>query len=67
MQFSTVDTAEMVAGALFAGNFYGGEVKVMAEALGNSVDWSCAIGGKEAPATIYPVVDFHTGSLSGNI
>lgn len=30
-EFSTIDTAEMVLGALFAGNYFGGEIQAKAE------------------------------------
>ena len=41
-------------------------MKAAAEALFGSVAWSAAIAGA-ADATIYPVVDFATGKMGGNI
>lgn len=42
-ELSTVDTAELVLGALFAGNYFGGEVEIAARNLAESVDWSAAV------------------------
>jgi hypothetical protein len=65
-EYSTVDTAEMAMGALFAGNFFGGEVQRLAQALSRSVSWSNAIKAADSP-TIFPVVDKDSGKMSGNI
>ena len=32
----------MVSGAIFAGNYFGGEIKTLAETLKNIPDWSTA-------------------------
>ena len=37
---STIDTSIMVSGAIFAGNYFGGEIKTLAETLKNIPDWS---------------------------
>ena len=65
-EFSTIDTAELILGAMFAGNYLGGEVLDLATELMNSVSWSDAIESADSP-TIYPVVDEATGEMSGNI
>ena len=65
-QFSTVDTAEMVAGALFAGSFFGGEARVLANRIAEGVHWGAAIAGAN-DSTIFPVVDFATGRMTGTI
>ena len=39
---STIDTSIMISGAIFAGNYFGGEVKTLAETLKNIPDWSTA-------------------------
>jgi hypothetical protein len=41
--YSTVDTAELVLGALLSGNYFGGDVQAAAEALARSVEWSAAM------------------------
>ncbi|MDD4291625.1 MAG: glucoamylase family protein [Clostridia bacterium] len=38
-EVSTIDTALLIAGALHAGEFFGGEVKEQAEALYSNVNW----------------------------
>ena len=42
-EFSTIDTAELVLGARFAGNYFGGEARVLSTRLMQSVQWSAAI------------------------
>ena len=41
--FSTVDTAELVLGALLAGNVFGGDVLAAARSLAESVNWMAAM------------------------
>lgn len=65
-EYSTIDTAELVMGAFFAGNYFGGEVLAQARALAQNVTWSDAILDAEQP-TIFPMVDPGTGAMSGNI
>ena len=65
-EFSTIDTAELVLGAMFAGNYLGGEALELATELMSSVSWSDAIKSADSP-TIYPVADEVTGEMSGNI
>ena len=36
-EYSTIDTSELVLGALFAGNYFGGEILVLAQQLLNNV------------------------------
>ena len=42
--WSTLDSAMMAAGALFAGNYFGGEVAQLAEEIANGPNWAGAIG-----------------------
>ena len=39
-EYSTIDTSELVLGALFAGNYFGGEILVLAQQLLNNVRYS---------------------------
>lgn len=55
-EYSTVDTAEMVMGALFAGNYFGGAVQRAAQKLAAEVNWSVAIESATSP-TIYPTIN----------
>lgn len=55
-EYSTVDTAEMAMGALFAGNYFGGDVQRAAQKIASEVDWSTAIKSATSP-TIYPTVN----------
>ena len=64
--FSTVDTAEMALGALFAGNYHGGQVHTAAQALAKNISWSAAIKAADDP-TIFPLVNGTDGTLSGSI
>ncbi|CAE8585260.1 unnamed protein product [Polarella glacialis] len=65
-EFSTVDTAEMAMGALFAGNYLGGVVQVAATKLASMTSWEDAIKSATEP-TIWPVVNSTTGEFSGLI
>lgn len=65
-EFSTVDTAELAMGMLFAGNYHGGGVLSSALALARNVSWSKAIESATTPG-IFPVVDGDTGVMSGSI
>jgi len=65
-EYSTIDTAELVMGALFAGNYFGGDVLMQAQTLAQSVKWSAAIKSADLP-TIFPVIDPDTGVGGGNI
>lgn len=65
-EFSTIDTAIVVLGAMFAGNYLGGEALELATELMSSVSWSDAIESADSP-TIYPVADEVTGEMSGDI
>jgi len=38
-EYSTIDSAIMIAGAYFAGNYFGGELATLAEEIGNTPDW----------------------------
>eukprot|EP00933_Yihiella_yeosuensis_P069957 TRINITY_DN7715_c0_g1_i1.p1 TRINITY_DN7715_c0_g1~~TRINITY_DN7715_c0_g1_i1.p1 ORF type:complete len:546 (+),score=79.46 TRINITY_DN7715_c0_g1_i1:90-1727(+) len=44
-EYSTIDTAIGALGALLAGNYFGGDVKTVAEQLANTTDWASAIKG----------------------
>ena len=48
-EFSTIDTTELVLGALFAGNYFGGEVENLALQLRDATQWSDAIKLIEMP------------------
>ena len=65
-EYSTIDSAILVLGGLFAGNYFGGEALRLAENIRDSIDWSKAIKASNKPR-IYPVVDPETGEMSGNI
>ena len=65
-EFSTIDTTELVLGALFAGNYFGNDISVMATILLESVEWSDAIKAADNPR-IFPIVNANTGEFSGNI
>ena len=42
-EFSTIDTTELVLGALFAANYFGGEVENLALQLRDATQWSDAL------------------------
>jgi len=65
-EHSTVDSAELIMGALFAGRYFGGEVDSAAWSLARNVSWSDALEGAESPR-VFPVVDPSSGELSGTI
>lgn len=65
-QYSTVDTAELIMGALFAGNYFGGDINSTAIALARNISWSDAIKASDNP-TIWPVANSSTGEMTGNI
>lgn len=64
-KYSTVDTAEMVLGALFAGNYFGGYVQEQAQTLARGISWSDAIRDGLDPR-VYTFSDA-AGSMSGSI
>eukprot|EP01062_Namystynia_karyoxenos_P065623 TRINITY_DN5934_c0_g1_i1.p1 TRINITY_DN5934_c0_g1~~TRINITY_DN5934_c0_g1_i1.p1 ORF type:complete len:427 (+),score=68.86 TRINITY_DN5934_c0_g1_i1:92-1372(+) len=64
--YSTIDTAEMTMGALFAGNYYGGKVQELAHTLANLTAWPDAIQGADDPV-IYPIANSTTGTMQGTI
>ena len=81
-EFSTIDTTELVLGALFAGNYFGGEVENLALQLRDATQWSDAIKLIEIPCLhftyspvfrnetnprIYSRVNRNTGALKGNV
>ena len=65
-EYSTIDTAELVLGALFAGNYFGGETLDLAQQLLQNVQWSDAIKAPDKPR-IFPIVNPNTGEFSGSI
>ena len=65
-EYSTVDSAELALGALFVGNYFGGNVSLAAHNLAKATAWSKAISAPTDP-TIFPVVNGTTGHFSGNI
>lgn len=48
-EISTVDTAILVAGALTAGEYFGGEVKDKAKKIYENVDWTKFVGREKGP------------------
>ena len=81
-EFSTIDTTILVLGALFAGNYFGGEVENLALQLRDATQWSDAIKlveiqrfqfiftlvfRSESNPTIYPTINPNTGAPGGNI
>jgi len=60
-EFSTVDSAEMAAGVLFAANYYGDAVTAAAKSLLADTLWANAIA--DSGPVIYPVVNQTTGLL----
>lgn len=65
-EFSSIDSTIAVLGALFAGNYFGGEVLDLAVQLKDATQWSDAIKAADN-SRIYPVVDPNTGVFSGTI
>ena len=65
-EFSTIDTTELVLGALFAGNYFGGEIFDMSQQLLQTVKWSDAIKAADNPR-IFPKVNPETGEFKGTI
>jgi len=65
-EYSTIDSTILTLGALFAGNYFGGEVAALAQDLLESVQWSDAIEAADSPR-IFPVVDKDSGDMGGYI
>jgi len=65
-EFSTIDTTICVLGALFAGNYFGGEVESLAAQLRDATQWSDAIEAGNLPG-IVATVDYNTGAFAGDI
>ena len=65
-EFSTIDTTELVLGALFAGNYFGGQVETLALQLRDATQWSEAIWGENLPG-ILAWVDPNTGDRGGDV
>jgi len=65
-EYSTIDSTILTLGALFAGNYFGGEVAALAEDLLGSVQWSDAIEAADSPR-IFPVVNKDSGAMEGYI
>jgi hypothetical protein len=65
-EYSTIDSTILTLGALFAGNYFGGEVAALAQDLLESVQWSDAIEAADSPR-IFPVVDKDSGAMGGYI
>lgn len=65
-EFSTIDTTILVLGALFAGNYFGGEVESLAGQLRDATKWSDAIVSKDYPG-IMAVVNKDTGAFGGDV
>merc|ERR1719150_85398 len=65
-EFSTIDTSILVLGALFAGNYFGGEVESLALQLRDATQWSDAIWAEDGPGLLAGV-DANTGAGGGNV
>ena len=48
-EYSTIDSAIMIAGAYFAGNYFGGEIKDLADSIGNTPQWETIFPGATKP------------------
>ena len=65
-EFSTIDTTILVLGALFAGNYFGGEVERLALQLRDATQWSDAIVS-ETYSGVMAVVNKDTGAFGGDV
>jgi len=66
-EVSTVDSAELVMGALFAANYFANAtLSATAQLLLTRTNWSYALAGAAEP-TIYPVINATSGERSGRI
>ena len=54
--WSTIDTAELVAGVLFAGKYFGGELETAAKEYASEIKWECSIVSKDGPG-LYALFD----------
>ena len=54
--WSSVDTAELVAGVLFAGKYFGGSLETEAQAYASAISWECCIASEDSP-TLYALFD----------
>jgi len=65
-EFSTIDTTLLVLGALFAGNYLGGEVESLARQVRDATKWSKAIVSETHPG-VMAVVNKDTGDFAGDV
>ena len=65
-EFSTIDTSILVLGALFAGNYFGGEVQSLAVQLREATKWSDAIEAANLPGLL-AVINPSTGVGGGDV
>ena len=42
-EYSTIDSSIMIAGAVFAGNYFGGELSTLADSIKNTPDWNGSV------------------------
>ena len=67
-EFSTIDTTILVLGALFAGNYFGGEVENLALQLRDATQWSDAIKLVEIKSfTLYLLLCLEMRPIQGYI
>lgn len=82
-EYSTIDTTILALGAIFAGNYFGGEASALASALVASVKWEDAIKGPDSPrifskvnkknfvgemrGTIYPYNEYYMVAYMANM
>ena len=66
-EYSTIDTAELMLGALFVGNYFGGQVQTKAAQLAAQVDWWRAFYGPDDPRIYLTTGNVGTeGTLTGS-
>jgi len=65
-EFSTIDTSELMLGALFAANYFGGQVEVLANQLKDRTNWAGAVKGVNN-SRVYSKVNPNTGEFKGNV
>jgi hypothetical protein len=58
---STIDTALLMAGVMTAGEYFGGEVRLLAEKIFARVDWAAYVN--PANGQVYMACDIHSGTF----
>lgn len=65
-EWSTIDSAELFMGALFAGNYFGDAVDDLAQSLASAVKWSDALEAADSPV-VFPIANGTTAQMHGVI